>query len=105
MERRASSPVPQLTMPGGDARRSTNNAQVPVVHVDCLTFNLGESIPASSVSSGAAVPESARSRPKLPSEGQGDHMRSGCRFVRASVIGFRDIESTHFVLQGCTLQP
>jgi len=47
MERRASSPVRQLTMPGGDARRSTNNAQLPVVHVDCLTFNLGENIPAS----------------------------------------------------------
>jgi hypothetical protein len=46
MERRASSPVLQLTMPGGDARRSTNNAQLPVVHVDCLTFNLGENIPA-----------------------------------------------------------
>jgi hypothetical protein len=54
MERGASSPVPQLTMPGGDARRSTNNAQLPVVHADCLTFDLGEGIPASSVSSGAA---------------------------------------------------
>ena len=47
MERRASSPVPQLTMPVGDARRSTNNTQFPVVHVDCLTFNPGEGIPAS----------------------------------------------------------
>jgi hypothetical protein len=47
MERRSSSPVPQLTMPGGDARRSTNNAQLPVVHVDCLTFDLCEGIPAS----------------------------------------------------------
>jgi hypothetical protein len=47
MERRASAPVPQLTMPGGDARRSTNNAQLLVVHVDCLTFNLGERIRAS----------------------------------------------------------
>ena len=76
MERRASSPVPQLTMPGGDARRSTNNAQLPVVHVDCLTFNLGEGIPASSVSSGVAACQRAQSRPKLPSEGQGDHMRA-----------------------------
>ena len=63
MARRASSPVPQLTMPGGDARRSTNNAQFPVVHVDCLTFNLGEGIPASSVSTVVAVHESARSCP------------------------------------------
>jgi hypothetical protein len=47
MERRASSPVPQLTMSSGDARRSTNNAQFALVHVDCLTFNLGEGIPAS----------------------------------------------------------
>jgi len=105
MERRASSPVPQLTMPGGDARRSTNKAQLPVVHVYSPTFIPSESTPASSVSGGVAVPESARSWLKLPSEGQGDHMRSGCRFVRASVIGFRDIESPHFVLQGCTLQP
>jgi hypothetical protein len=52
MERRGSSPVPQLTMPGGDARRSTNNAQLPVVHVYSPTFIPGEGIPASSVSSG-----------------------------------------------------
>jgi hypothetical protein len=75
MERRASSPVPQLTMPGGDARLSTNNAQFHVEHVHCPTFILGEGIPASSVSSGVAVRECA----KLPSEGQGDHMRAGLR--------------------------
>ena len=76
MERRASSPVPQLTMPGGDARRSTNKAQLPVVHVYSPTFIPSESTPASSVSGGVAVPESARSWLKLPSEGQGDHMRA-----------------------------
>ena len=87
MERRASSPVSQLTMPGGDARRSTNNAQFPVVHVDCLTFNLGEGIPASSVSSGAAVRERSRSRPTLPSEGQGDHMRALLAIRVADSVG------------------
>jgi hypothetical protein len=102
MERRVSSPVPQLTMPGGDARRSTNNAQFPVVHVDCLTFNLGEGIPASSVISGVAVPESARS---CPPRGKATTCGQGCRFVLASVIGFGDIEPPHLVLQGCTLQP
>jgi len=79
MERRVSSPVPQLTMPGGDARRSANNTQVPVLHLHCPTFIPGEGTPASSVSSGVAVRESARSCQKLPSEGQGDHMRAGLR--------------------------
>jgi len=87
MERRASSPVSQLTMPGGDARRSTNNAQLPVVHVDCLTFNPDEGIPASSVSSGVAAPESARSWLKLPSEGQGDHMRALLAIRVADSVG------------------
>jgi len=75
MERRASSPRPQLTMPGGTARAPRTTCKSPCAR-RLPNFNLGEGIPAWSVSSGVAGVSEVASRPKLPSEGQGDHMRA-----------------------------